>query len=180
MTEEELKALKYPVGEFSFPDNVSEEDIGEWKDIIAGFPEMLEETLSTVTYTELGWKYRPDGWTVQQVVHHLADSHLNSIIRFKLALTEEEPTIKPYFEARWAELADANNPYIEFSMDILRGIHQRWTMILDDIQDEQWARTYIHPEHGRKLRLDQTLALYAWHCNHHLAHINQALDKGGY
>ena len=179
MTEEELKNLKYPIDGFRYPQEVSTDEMEEWKDIIAGFPELLENIVNDISEDQLSWNYRPDGWNILQVIHHLADSHLNSFIRFKLTLTEDDPTIKPYYEDRWANLPDVINTDINLSLDILRGVHGRWSVLLESLTKNDFLKTYTHPEHGRKIRLDQTVALYAWHCNHHLAHINQALYYEG-
>ena len=121
---------------------------------------------------QLDTPYREGGWTVRQVVHHLPDSHLNAYTRMKLALTEEEPTIKPYEEARWAELPDARGGDIEPSLRLLESLHQRWLMLLRDLKPADFDRQFRHPEHGRIFKLSETLALYAWHGRHHVAHIS--------
>ena len=140
MTDDELKSLKYPVGGFRYPSDVNEEDIEEWKDIIAGFPELLEDTVSALTDEQLSYKYRPEGWNIRQVIHHLADSHMNSFIRFKLMLTEDDPIIKPYFEGQWAQMKDGGEADIAHSLDILRGVHARWTVLLDTLDSSDYQR----------------------------------------
>ena len=135
----------------------------------------MEVLVKDLSPLELDYIYRPGGWTIKQVVHHCADSHMNSLIRFKLALTEDLPTIKPYFEERWAELADYHNP-ISDSLIILQGVHNRWVTLLKSLDQEQLKRDFIHPEHQKRFTLKETMALYAWHCQHHLAHIEQALE----
>ena len=179
MSEVDINQLKYPVGGFKYPQEVSSEQIEEWKDIIAGFPEALDQVVEDLTDEELNWIYRPGGWSIRQVIHHLADSHMNSFIRYKLALTEDNPTIKPYFEGLWADMPDGNNDDIHPSLDLIRGLHERWSILLENMSEEDFLRTFVHPESGRTIRLDQNLALYTWHCNHHLAHIRQALDSSG-
>lgn len=171
--------LRYPVGRFSFPKNIEEDHLKGWIDVIRQFPQLLRELVEPLSKEQLEWAYRPGGWNIQQVVHHLADSHMNSFIRYKLSLTEDNPVIKPYFEAKWAILADANHPSIEHSISILEGIHYRWCLLMESMTTDEWKREFTHPEHGRKLSLDRNLALYAWHCDHHIAHIHQALKSGG-
>jgi uncharacterized damage-inducible protein DinB len=127
---------------------------------------------------QLETPYRDGGWTVRQVVHHVADSHVNSYVRFKLAMTEEEPTIKPYMEDRWAELADSKSP-VEVSLSLLDSLHKRWNLLLRSFQSSDWQRTFRHPEMGL-LTLDQTLALYSWHGRHHVAHITTLRDRMGW
>lgn len=128
---------------------------------------MLSETTLELTY-------RPSGWTIRQVVHHCADSHMNAFIRFKLALTEDSPTVKPYREEFWAELPDILNLPIEPSLQILEGLHQRWATLLRSFGSREWMAGYIHPEHGKHVGLDEATGEYAWHCRHHLAHIRVA------
>ena len=123
--------------------------------------------------------YRPDGWTVRQVVHHVPDSHMNAYVRFKLALTEENPVVKPYAEARWAELVDAQTASIETSLVLLESLHHRWVMLLRSLRDGDWARTFQHPELG-PMTLEKNLALYAWHGKHHVAHITSLRERMGW
>ncbi len=171
--------LRYPVGRYQAPEKISPEQRAEWINQIAALPQQLKGTVFPLTEAELDTPYRPGGWTVRQVVHHLPDSHLNSYLRFRLALTEDTPTIKPYYEERWAELPDAKTGPIGPSLLILEGLHERWTALLRTLDDAAFARTLRHPEWGQ-IRLDWTLGLYAWHCRHHLAHItlSQSRNKG--
>jgi hypothetical protein len=164
--------LRYPVGRYQPPDMISPEQRAEWIDEIEALPHKLKQTVSSLTERQLDMPYRPGGWTVRQVVHHLPDSHLNSYVRFRLALTENTPAIKPYDEAKWAELPDAKIGPIGPSLLILEGLHQRWMALLRTLDDDAFARTIRHPELG-EIRLDWTLGLYAWHCRHHLAHITR-------
>ena len=120
---------------------------------------------------QLNTPYRPEGWTIRQVVHHCADSHMNALIRFKLALTEDTPTVKPYLEDRWSELPDSKSTRIDSSIKILEGVHERLSLLLKSLTQSDLEREFIHPEHGRKILVKENIGLYAWHCDHHLAHI---------
>lgn len=171
--------LRYPVGRHEKPAGFTGDKLQEYIRTIESFPALLAEAVSRLSREQLDTPYRPDGWTVRQVVHHCADSHMNAFIRFKLALTEEAPTIKPYYEARWAELPDSQVP-VEISLQLLGGLHSRWTVLLKSLQPAQLAKTYIHPEHGSSFRLDEVLSLYAWHCRHHLAHVTSLKDRMGW
>ena len=170
-----LEQQKFPIGKFEKPSILTKELLDKYISEIETFPTRLRSTVENLTEKQLNTPYRPDGWTVRQVVNHCADSHINSLIRFKLALTEDNPTIKPYFEERWAELADSKTMPVEPALKMLEGLHARWTVLLKSLIAEQLTRTFVHPEHGRVLRLDENIALYAWHGNHHLAHIEMAI-----
>ncbi len=171
MTTQELEALKYPIGKYTKPESLTEEVLQDNINDIQSFPTRLREAVSNLNDAQLDTPYRPDGWTIRQVVHHCADSHMNSLIRFKLALTEDSPTIKPYYEERWAELADSKTMPIASGLTLLEGLHQRWIVLLNSLSEAEFKRTFIHPEHGKSFRLDENVGVYAWHCNHHLAHI---------
>lgn len=177
-TSTNLESLRYPIGKLSIPKEISEEQISEWIEIIESFPSKVREITENLSDEQLDWKYRPDGWTIRQVVHHVADSHINSIVRFKVALTEEVPTIKPYLEDKWAELADSEAP-ISISLSLLDGLHARWAILLKSMSEDDFKRKLFHPEQGRELSLTFMLGLYAWHCRHHLAHIKQGLESDG-
>ena len=177
MATSELEKLKFPIGKYTPPEKITSENISQWISEIDAVPERLEKLLEGITEEQLEIPYRPDGWTVRQVVNHLADSHMNSIIRFKLAITEDSPTIRPYFEDRWAELKDSKNDPIDPSIAILKGVHQRWVSLLKSFSGEDWERIFVHPEFGEKYSLAYSLGLYAWHGNHHIAHIEQALNQ---
>ncbi|MGD1045503.1 MAG: YfiT family bacillithiol transferase [Bacteroidota bacterium] len=166
-----IEELKYPIGKFVKPNTFTPEILSQYIHTIELFPSKLRTEVEKLTDEQLDTPYRPDGWTIRQVVHHCADSHMNSVTRFKLALTEDKPTIKPYFEDRWAELADSKSMPIEPALKILEGLHQRWVVLLKSLTKEDLEKSFIHPEHGKELRLNATLGIYAWHCNHHLAHI---------
>lgn len=166
--------LQYPLGMFSYEGALTQNVIHTWIDEIEALPRVLREAVNDLTDVQLNTPYRPGGWTVRQVVHHLADSHMNAYIRFKLALTEEAPTIKLYDEAKWAVLPDAELP-IDVSLSLLATLHLRWTTVLRSLTEEDLHKSFIHPENG-SVSLAKNIGLYAWHGNHHVAHI-QALRK---
>jgi hypothetical protein len=139
--------------------------------IIQEFPEEIIKETAELDNKQLDTAYRPEGWTIRQVVHHCADSHMNSFTRCKLALTEDTPTIKPYYEERWAELKDSKHLDITPSIQMLIGIHYRWVQLLRSLSATDLEKTFIHPEHGKHISLKENIAFYAWHCKHHLAHI---------
>lgn len=172
--------LRYPVGRFDCDATISDADrprlIGE----IAETPGALRSAVAGLSRDQLETRYRPGGWTVKQVVHHVPDSHLNAYTRFKLALTEDEPTIKPYDEAAWAELPDSQKVPIDVSLDLLDSLHVRWVTLLRAMDAADFRRGLRHPEHGRVLTLDQMLALYAWHGRHHVAHITALRKREGW
>jgi hypothetical protein len=171
--------LRYPIGQFSFSGTLSPADRSALIDQIAATPEKLRAAIRGLTDEQLDTPYRPDGWTVRQVVHHVPESHLNSYIRFKLAITEDKPTIKPYFEDRWAQLEDALVSPIEPSLDLLDALHQRWVWFLRSLKDEDFDRTFQHPELGL-VSLNKNVALYAWHGRHHVAHITTLRERMGW
>lgn len=171
---------RYPIGRFTVEDDITPERRGEFLTEIAAAPARFRSAIHGLTEPQFDTPYRDGGWTVRQVIHHVPDSHLNAYIRFKLALTEENPTIKPYEEARWANLPDTGATTVGVSVVMLEALHRRWVNLLKSMTEEQWSRTYFHPEQGKALRLDWALAMYAWHGNHHLAHINGLRDRMGW
>ncbi|WP_298761789.1 YfiT family bacillithiol transferase [uncultured Psychroserpens sp.] len=179
MTSEELYKLRFPIGEFTAPQNISSEMISGWINDIEQFPKAINEAIKDLNVDQLKWQYRPDGWSIKQVVHHCADSHMNSIIRFKLALTEDSPTIRPYYEDRWANLIDGNDDSLDDTLSLLKGLHAKLSKLLRNISEEELSREFVHPEHGKRFRLDETIGTYAWHSNHHLAHVKQAIKYKG-
>ena len=171
--------LRYPVGEFEMKNEPTVEERERFIREIAATPALLREAVDGLSDEQLDTPYRPDGWSVRQVVHHVADSHLNSYSRFRLALTEEEPTIKTYLEDRWAELMDARTAPVEVSLRLLESLHERWVMLLRSLAPEDFARAFHHPELGR-LPLNKSVALYAWHGRHHVAHITALRERMGW
>ena len=175
----DLEELKFPIGKYEPPVEISEDTISEWVSTLEKLPLDLRGWVENLSYESLDWVYRPQGWAIKQVVHHLADSHMNSFIRFKLILTEETPTIRPYNQDEWAKLTDGADPDIATSLNILEGLHARKVTLLSKLSASDWDRTFIHPEYDRELSLGWMVGLYAWHSQHHLAHIKQAIEKEG-
>jgi len=169
-----IEELKYPIGKFQTPKIIDNNQIKEWTETIERFPGKLSYEVLNLTQTQLEKQYRPNGWTIRQVVNHCADSHINSFIRFKLALTEDVPTIKPYFEDLWAELPDSNAFLVNSSLKLLEGLHERWTFLLRSLSDQDLERQFKHPESGELISLKINIGIYAWHCEHHLAHVKNA------
>jgi DinB family protein len=175
-----IEDLRYPIGPFRYNDDGSPARREQWIREIGAAPGQLRTAVAGLTLVQLDTPYRPEGWTVRQVVHHLPDSHLNAYTRIKLALTEEEPTIKPYEEARWAELPDARTGPVEPSLALLEFLHQRWLLLLNHLRPADFSRRFRHPEHGRMFGLDEVLAMYAWHGKHHVAHITSLRGRMGW
>ncbi len=175
----EIEKLKYPIGKFTPPENYSSEFLKECTNSVAGFPQRLISEVEHLNEEQLNTAYREEGWTVRQVVHHCADSHMNSLIRFKLTLTENKPTIKPYIEQYWAELEDSKLP-IASSLQILLGVHHKLFVLIESLAHEDLNKEYIHPQYGKNFTLKEAIALYAWHGNHHLAHITELKKRKGW
>jgi len=171
---------RYPVGPFVLEGAITPARREEWIGQIADAPLQLRSAVRGLSEAQFDTPYRDGGWTVRQVVHHVPDSHLNAYIRFKLALTEDNPTIKPYEEGRWAELPDTVATQIGVSLMLLEALHRRWVMLLRAMNEADWARTYFHPEHQKAFRLDGILAMYAWHGRHHVAHITGLRNRLGW
>jgi hypothetical protein len=170
--------LRYPVGQFHCADDLTRDIIEDWITEIEKAPALLREAVKGLTEDQLDTPYRPGGWTVRQVVHHLADSHINSYIRFKLALTENNPTIRPYDEAKWAELVDSRQP-VDISLLLLEALHVRWVILLRSLLPEDYERTFYHPDSG-VMKVGVNIGLYAWHSRHHIAHITSLRDRLGW
>lgn len=172
--------LRFPIGRYVPPATVSDADRRRFLDEMAGAPSALRDAVRGLDDRQLDTPYRPGGWTVRQLVHHLPDSHLNGYVRTKLAVTEDEPTIKPYLEARWAELPEARTGPVEMSLAMLDSVQLRWVTAMRALDPSLFARRYFHPEHERQFTVDQTLALYAWHGRHHVAHVTALRDREGW
>jgi hypothetical protein len=179
MNTTELEDLKYPAGRYQVPADIGEEQRSEWINAISSLPAQLSTAVRGLVDGQLDTRYREGGWTVRQVVHHVADSHMNSYIRFRWALTENVPLIKAYQEALWAELPDAKSMPVQVSLDLLAGLHQRWTALLNHMTEADFERRLRHPEAG-ELALDRMLGLYAWHGRHHVAHVARLRERMGW
>lgn len=173
MDELELEKLKYPIGKFQWQEYDANQKL-EFIETLKTFPETIKSLTMHLNEAELATPYRPDGWTVLQVVHHCADSHMNAFIRFKLALTENKPTVKAYEEQLWAKQADYKLP-ASVGLSLIEAVHTKWVALINSMTKEDFAAKYIHPQSGKELDLNFMLSLYHWHCHHHLAHIRQAL-----
>lgn len=172
----DIEFLKYPIGKFKLPEVITSQQIEEAITEIKSFPKKLFSAVSPLTPEQLDTPYRPGGWTVRQLVHHCSDSHCNAYVRFKLALTEENPQIKPYDEAAWALLEDSKLP-IEPSLEMIKALHLKWGVLLDSMKEEHFSRTYFHPEKQKSQKLEEITLLYAWHSLHHLAHIQHLVMR---
>ena len=171
--------LRYPIGNFSKPAGVTPAERAALIRDIEDAPAKLKAALAGLSDKQLDTPYRPEGWTVRQVVHHLPDSHMNAYVRHKLTATEDNPTIKPYEEALWADLADGKAAPVAVSVQLLETLHSRWVTFLKSLKPEQFNRTFTHPESG-SWRLDQSVAMYGWHGKHHVAHITTLRDRAGW
>ena len=163
----ELEQLRYPIGRFTPQDSYTAAEIKTDIQIISALPSKFINLLGVWDEEKISTPYRPDGWTIRQLVHHVADSHINAYTRFRLALTEDNPTIKPYREDLWAELPDAKAAQVELSLQLIRYVHLRWVLLLNSMNETDMARTYVHPEAEKIFRLDTVIANYAWHSEHH-------------
>ena len=178
MNPEKLEQLKYPIGKFDWEADRSPEVLQKAIIKIKNFPKKLKETTAPLPPATLLHRYRPEGWTIAQVIHHLADSHMHSYLRFKHALLEDVPSIKDYQEATWANLPDASSVEIDYSLDLISALHHRWVLFLENLNEKDFKRSYFHHERNKHYPLDATLLIYAWHGDHHLAHIHNAIRKG--
>lgn len=171
---------RYPIGKFEHEGVITTDKRAEWIEDIRALPSRLAAAVNGLSEEQLDTPYREGGWTVRQVVHHVADSHMNCLTRFKLALTEDSPTIKPYEEQLWAELADSKTYPIAPSLTLIDALHGRWTALLESMSDEDYARTFYHPASQVTMRLDRALGNYSWHSRHHTAHIVKLRERMGW
>jgi hypothetical protein len=176
---QEMETLRFPVGRFQPRSDLSPEERETLIAEIAALPERLRDSVAGLDVDRLRTPYRPEGWTVSQVIHHLADSHMNSYIRFKLAATEDEPSITSYDERAWAEMADGRDEKVEVSLELLSALHRRWAAFLRSLTPDGFERVFIHPDLGR-VTLEWALQLYAWHGRHHLAHVEGLKERMGW
>jgi uncharacterized damage-inducible protein DinB len=167
--------LRYPVGKYIPAEVLTQDDLNDAIATLAELPGQLRNAVDELSFEQLNTPYRPEGWTIRQTVHHIADSHMNAFIRVRLALTEDWPTIKPYNEAAWAELHDSVAP-VEWSLELIESLHARWVMLLQSLTEAQWKRGFVHPENGR-LTIEESVVMYGWHSRHHLAHITHLRSR---
>ncbi len=174
-----MEQFKYPIGKY-VEQSFSEKLLEEWLADIQSLPQHIEHAVTNLDDYQLSTPYREGGWTLKQLVHHVADSHMNAYIRFKLALTEDNPTIKPYNQDAWSKMPDTQNLPVNLSVTLLHALHRRWHEILVHNSREQWDRTVVHPEHNRQMTLWYLLGMYAWHGRHHVAHIRSLRERMGW
>ena len=171
--------LSYPIGKY-IEQPFSQQQLKEWLLNIEVLPKALEYSITNLDAAQLEEPYRPDGWNSREVVHHVADSHMNAFMRFKLALTEDNPTIKPYNQQAFTELSDVKNIPINVSLTLLHALHARMLEVLKNIKDDEWNRSVVHPEYGKQMSIWYLLGQYAWHGKHHTAHINKLRERMGW
>lgn len=172
-----IEQLKNPLGQLILPDIITPIHIKKWINDLANFPTNLNKLVKDLSNIELESQYRPNSWNIKQIVHHCADSHMISYIRLKLALTEPTPTVKPYDENLWAQLADSVDCDITHSLHIIDGVHARWVFLLNTLSEETLEKTFYHPESKKIVSIKENTGIYAWHCLHHLAHIQLAIKN---
>jgi len=171
----DIEQLKYPAGKLHIPKEITQEQIEAWIETIELFPKKVENKLADLTNQQtIDYHYRLGGWNIKQVLNHCIDSHMNSVVRFKLALTEDNPTIRPYNETAWAELSDSLLYDVSDSIQLLRSIHKRWVFLLNSLTGEQFNRTFVHPDGNEIVTLKENLCIYAWHCENHFLHMANA------
>lgn len=175
-----MSELSFPIGKFRWPETISASDRSTWISEIAATPGWLRDAVAGLTDSQLDTPYRPGGWTVRQLVHHLADSHLHAYARVHFALTEDTPTIKPYDQDAWAALPDAATSPVELSLKLLEALHERWVALLTTLDDTAMRRTFRHPEYTRETTIEVVLAMYAWHGKHHVMHITALRERQGW
>ena len=175
-----LEQLRFPIGHFESPAEITQEHIQKWIEEIQTLPDRLIQLTESLDNNQLETPYRPGGWTIRQTIHHIGDSHTNSYIRFKWTLTEDKPIIKAYFEDRWAELFDTKDAPIELSLFYIKALHAKWVYLLKSLNEEQLSRSFIHPETNEEVSLKKNIGIYAWHGNHHYAHIENILSEKGW
>ncbi|WP_412984499.1 YfiT family bacillithiol transferase [Pontimicrobium sp. IMCC45349] len=180
MLDNDIERLRFPIGKFNPPNEITEAIIADWIAVLEAFPQKLSNLVSHLTKQQLDTPYRQGGWTIRQVIHHLADSHHHSYIRFKWALTEDKPVIKYYYENLWAELEDSRIAPISLSLDHLRAVHAKLVYLLKTLSDKDLEKSFIHPEHNEEVVLKENIGIYAWHSLHHYAHIEQLLVRNSW
>jgi len=180
MEEIELEQLRYPIGKFSAPEEISKDHIASWILVLEELPKRLENMVSSLSTEQLNTPYRPQGWTVRQLIHHISDSHHNSYIRFKWALTENSPVIKPYLEKEWAALFDSTTAPIQLSLNHLKAVHAKLVYLLKGLDDADLERKFVHPDGNETTTLAVNIGRYAWHGSHHFTHISNLIARKGW
>ncbi|UII75132.1 putative metal-dependent hydrolase [Flagellimonas sp. HMM57] len=180
MENDTLEKLRYPIGKYEIPEKITENHLKEWIAILEHLPQRLNDMVISLTAQQLETPYRPGGWTVRQLIHHISDSHHHSYIRFKWALTEDTPVIKPYFEKEWSKLFDAKTAPIQMSLDHLKAVHAKLVYLLKGLSSEQLQRKFIHPVGNEETTLLENVGRYAWHGSHHFAHIKNLIEREGW
>ncbi|MCR9264629.1 MAG: putative metal-dependent hydrolase [Flavobacteriaceae bacterium] len=180
MEKEQLEQLRYPIGHYQIPDPITQQHLDEWISVLENLPQRLADMVLPLSEDQLEAPYRPEGWTVRQLVHHIADSHHHSYIRFKWALTEDNPLIKPYDEKAWAALFDSKSAPIQMSLDHLRVVHAKLVYLLKGLSEEDLQRKFTHPDGNEETTLKENIGRYAWHGSHHFAHIKKLLERKGW
>nr|WP_293301803.1 bacillithiol transferase BstA [Allomuricauda sp.] len=180
MEKEQLEQLRYPIGHYQIPDPITQQHLDEWISVLENLPQRLADMVLPLSEDQLETPYRPEGWTVRQLVHHIADSHHHSYIRFKWALTEDNPLIKPYDEKAWAALFDSKSAPIQMSLDHLRVVHAKLVYLLKGLSEEDLQRKFTHPDGNEETTLKENIGRYAWHGSHHFAHIKNLLEREGW
>lgn len=180
MEQTALETLRFPIGRFKIPENITEQSLAQWISDIEALPRLIRLSVESLDDIQLNTPYRPEGWTVRQVVHHVADSHLNSYIRFKWAMTEDAPTIKVYDEKKWAEQKEARTAPVSISLNLLDALHKRLVFVLKNLDKDDLKRTFVHPVSGYAYSLEVAIALYAWHGKHHVAHIESLKERNNW
>lgn len=175
-----LEQLQYPIGKYEIPDPITENHVSEWISVLEDLPARFEKMVSGLSEEQLETPYRPGGWTVRQVIHHVSDSHHHSYIRFKWGLTEDNPVIKPYFEKEWANLFDTRTAPVQMSLNHLKAVHFKLVYLLRGLSKEQLQRTFTHPEGNEVTTLKENIGRYAWHGSHHFAHIENLIKREGW
>jgi hypothetical protein len=176
----DIEKLKYPIGTFDCPSNITSEKLEAWISILEHFPNRLSHLVCNLSENQLNTPYRTEGWTLRQVVHHLYDSHHNSYSRYKWTLTEETPLIKVYDEKAWGDLFDSKKAPIELSLNALASLHAKWVFLLKGLSEADFQKTFIHPDGNERITLAENTGIYAWHCNHHYAQIENLLKREGW
>lgn len=180
MENQDLEKLKYPIGKYEVPQEITDAQLSEWIETLELLPQRLRDLVENLSIEQLDTPYRPGGWTVRQTVHHIADSHHHSYIRFKWALTEDKPIIKPYDEKAWSDLFDAKSAPITLSLDHLSAVHAKLVYLLKGLSRYHLERKFVHHDGNLETALDENIGRYAWHGNHHYAHIENLLKREGW